>query len=88
VPGLVRTYEAFARGDPATARAVAARNSPVLLMRAQYSQQIVKAYLRAIGVFSTDVMREPAGSAVDDIDREELLDAIAQAEHPQTVRAG
>lgn len=85
VPGLVRTYDAFARGDLASARAVAARNAPVLLMRAQYSQQIVKAYLRTVGVFSTDVMREPAGSAVDDIDREELLDAIAQAERPQAV---
>jgi hypothetical protein len=62
-------------------------------MRAQYSQQIVKAYLHAVGVFSTDVMREPAGSAVDEIDREELLDAVAQAEHaeagqPRAVEVG
>ena len=80
VPGLVRTYEAFARGDVAMARAEAARNAPVLLMRAQYSQQIVKAYLHAIGVFSTDLMREPAGSRVDDVDLAELLDAIERAE--------
>jgi 4-hydroxy-tetrahydrodipicolinate synthase len=80
VPGLVRTYEAFARGDVQAARAEAARNAPVLLMRAQYSQQIVKAYLHALGMFSTDLMREPAGSVVDEIDREEVLDAIARAE--------
>jgi 4-hydroxy-tetrahydrodipicolinate synthase len=79
VPGLVRAYEAYDRGDPAAARAEAARNAPVLLVRAQYSQQIVKAYLKAAGLFSTDLMREPSGSAVDDIDREELLDAIERA---------
>ncbi|MDP8922536.1 MAG: dihydrodipicolinate synthase family protein [Chloroflexota bacterium] len=88
VPGLVHTYEAFARGDLATARATAARNAPVLLIRAQYSQQVVKAYLHAIGVFSTDLMREPAGSAVDQIDREELLDAVARAGERQGAEVG
>jgi dihydrodipicolinate synthase/N-acetylneuraminate lyase len=79
VPGLVRAYEAYERGNSAAARAEAARNAPVLLMRTQYSQQIVKAYLKAAGLFSTDLMREPSGSAVDDIDREELLDALERA---------
>ena len=88
VSGLVRTYDAFVSDDLATARELAARNAPVLLMRAQYSQQIVKAYLHAIGVFSTDVMREPAGSAVDEIDREELLAAVARAERPEAVEVG
>ena len=84
VPGLVRTYEAFAGGDLAAARTEAARNAPVLLMRAQYSQQIVKSYLQARCIFSTDVMREPAGASIDEIDRDELLAALAAAE-PQSV---
>ena len=49
-------------------------------MRAQYSQQIVKVYLHAAGIFSTDLMREPTGSIVDEVDREELLEALALAE--------
>ena len=85
VPGLVRTYEAFARDDLAGARAAAALNAPVLLLRAQYSQQIVKAYLRAAGIFSTDLMREPVGSVVDEIDAEELLAAVDLASAPATV---
>lgn len=84
VPALVEAYDAFARGDVVGARAAAARNAPVLLMRAQYSQQIVKAYLHAAGVFSTDLMREPTGTRVDDVDREELLTAVEATETGET----
>jgi 4-hydroxy-tetrahydrodipicolinate synthase len=82
VPGLVETYQAFVRGDLVGARAAAAHNAAVLLMRAQYGQQIVKVYLRAAGVFSTDLMREPVGSVLDQIDAEELLAAIDAAGAP------
>ncbi len=79
VPGLVRAYNAFAAGDPSGARAAAARNAPILLLRAQCSQQIVKLYLKTAGIFSTANMREPRGPRVDQIDAEELLAAVELA---------
>jgi hypothetical protein len=68
------------RGDETAAREAFARVAPVLLMRAQYSHQIGKAYLREIGIFSTVYVREPAGPPVDAIDLDELRRAIGRAE--------
>lgn len=80
VRGLAETFEAWERGDEAGARDAFTRVAPVLLLRAQYSHQIGKAYLREIGIFSTELVREPGGLPVDEIDRDELLRAIARAE--------
>ncbi|MCC7367538.1 MAG: dihydrodipicolinate synthase family protein [Chloroflexi bacterium] len=80
VPGLCQTFDAWMAGDEAAARAAFARVAPVLLMRAQYNHQIGKAYLKRIGLFSTTFVREPAGTPVDEIDLNELVLAIQQAE--------
>jgi dihydrodipicolinate synthase/N-acetylneuraminate lyase len=80
VRGLADTFDAWERGDEATAREAFSRVAPVLLMRAQYSHQIGKAYLQHLGIFSTVHVREPAGSPVDSIDLDELLRAVEWAE--------
>lgn len=80
VRSLADTFEAWERGDEAAARAAFTRVAPVLLMRAQYAHQIGKAYLRHIGIFSTEHVRPPAGPPVDEIDLDELLRAVQQAE--------
>lgn len=80
VRGLVDTFNAWERADQLAARAAFARVAPVLMMRIQYSQQIVKAYLRHLGIFSTDVVRDSAGTAVDGIDLDELMKAVHFAE--------
>jgi 4-hydroxy-tetrahydrodipicolinate synthase len=80
VRGLSETFDAWMRGDEQAARAAFARVAPVLLMRSQYSHQIGKAYLRHIGIFSTTSVREPAGSPVDAIDLDELVQAIERSE--------
>jgi 4-hydroxy-tetrahydrodipicolinate synthase len=80
VAGLARTFDAWARGDEATARDEFARIAPVLLLRGQYAQQIGKAYLKALGIFSSELVRQPAGQTVDAIDREEIMQAVARAE--------
>jgi 4-hydroxy-tetrahydrodipicolinate synthase len=80
VAGLVRTFDAWARGDEESARAEFKRVAPVLLLRGQYSHQIGKAYLKQLGIFSTEYVREPAGAALDDVDRDEIMRAVAQAE--------
>jgi 4-hydroxy-tetrahydrodipicolinate synthase len=80
VRGLAATFNAWDRGDEDAARDAFARVAPVLLMRIQYSHQIAKAYLRHLGIFSTVVVRAPAGSPVDDIDLDELLRAVERAE--------
>lgn len=80
VRGLVETFDAWTANDEATARDRFARVAPVLLLRSQYSQQVVKAYLRAVGTFSTEAMREAAGVTLDAIDRDELLRAVERAE--------
>ena len=80
VRGLSTTFDAWMAGDEAAARDAFARIAPVLLMRAQYGQQVVKAYLRHIGVFSTASLREPAGPTADAIDLEELVLATERAE--------
>jgi 4-hydroxy-tetrahydrodipicolinate synthase len=84
VRGLADTFDAWDRGDEAAAREAFARVAPVLLMRAQYSHQIGKAYLRHLGIFSTVYVREPAGSPVDEIDLDELLRAVERAEGVRT----
>jgi dihydrodipicolinate synthase/N-acetylneuraminate lyase len=84
VRGLAETFEAWERGDEATAREAFSRVAPVLLMRAQYSHQIGKAYLKHLGIFSTVHVREPAGPPVDSIDLDELLRAIERAEGAPT----
>ncbi|MFN8632606.1 MAG: dihydrodipicolinate synthase family protein [Chloroflexota bacterium] len=80
VRGLADTFDAWTRGDESAARDAFARVAPVLLMRAQYSHQIGKAYLRHVGIFSTTYVREPAGTPVDAIDLDELLRAIERSE--------
>jgi 4-hydroxy-tetrahydrodipicolinate synthase len=80
VRGLAETFDAWEHGDEAAAREAFARVAPVLLMRSQYSHQIGKAYLRYIGIFSTVQVREPAGTPVDAIDLDELVQAIERAE--------
>jgi 4-hydroxy-tetrahydrodipicolinate synthase len=80
VAGLVRTFDAWDRGDEAAARDEFARIAPVLLLRGQYAHQIGKAYLKALGIFSTELVREPAGAIVDDVDRDEIMRAVARAE--------
>lgn len=80
VRGLSAAFDAWTAGDEATARETFARITPVLLLRAQYGQQIVKAYLRHIGIFSTASLREPGGSSIDAIDLEELVEASERAE--------
>jgi dihydrodipicolinate synthase/N-acetylneuraminate lyase len=80
VRGLAETFDAWERGDHAAAREAFSRVAPVLLMRAQYSHQIGKAYLRHLGIFSKAYVREPAGSPVDAIDLEELVTAVERAE--------
>jgi 4-hydroxy-tetrahydrodipicolinate synthase len=80
VRGLSETFNAWERGDEVAAREAFARVAPALLMRAQYSHQLGKAYLRHIGIFSTVHVREPAGAPADDIDLDELVRAIERAE--------
>jgi 4-hydroxy-tetrahydrodipicolinate synthase len=80
VRGLSGTFDAWMRGDERAARDIFARVAPVLLMRSQYSHQIGKAYLRHIGIFSTTYVREPGGSPVDEIDLDELVQAIERSE--------
>jgi dihydrodipicolinate synthase/N-acetylneuraminate lyase len=80
VGGLAATFDAWDRGDEDAARDAFARVAPVLLMRIQYSHQIAKAYLRHLGIFSTVVVRAPAGAPVDEIDLDELLRAVERAE--------
>jgi 4-hydroxy-tetrahydrodipicolinate synthase len=80
VAGLVRTFDAWVRGDEDAARTEFERVAPVLLLRGQYSHQIGKAYLKRLGIFSTEVVREPAGAVLDDVDREEIMRAVARAE--------
>jgi 4-hydroxy-tetrahydrodipicolinate synthase len=80
VRGLTETFEAWERGDEPAARSAFARVAPVLLMRAQYSHQVGKAYLRQLGIFSTEHVREPSGPPVDRIDLDELLRAVERAE--------
>jgi hypothetical protein len=72
--GIGRAYERFAAGD-----LPAARNTPALLLGAQYSQQIVMVCLKAAGISSAGLMREPRGPRVDIIDAEELLAAVEMA---------
>ncbi|MGE3912290.1 MAG: hypothetical protein AB7K36_23210, partial [Chloroflexota bacterium] len=67
-------------GNQPAARAAFARIAPVLLMRQQYAHQISKAYLQRLGIFSTSVVREPAGPPVDEIDLDELVLATERAE--------
>jgi 4-hydroxy-tetrahydrodipicolinate synthase len=80
VAGLARTFDAWERGDEATARDEFTRIAPVLLLRGQYSHQVGKAYLKQLGIFSTEYVREPAGAGLDDVDRDEIMRAVAQAE--------
>jgi 4-hydroxy-tetrahydrodipicolinate synthase len=80
VRGLAETFSAWDRGDEDAAREAFARVAPVLLMRIQYSHQIAKAYLRHLGIFSTVVVRAPAGAPVDEVDLDELLRAVERAE--------
>lgn len=80
VRGLARTFDAWAAGDEDAARAAFARVAPVLLLRAQFSHQIGKAYLHHLGIFSTTGIREPAGPPLDAIDLDELLRAVERAE--------
>jgi 4-hydroxy-tetrahydrodipicolinate synthase len=80
VGGLARTFDAWERGDEAVARDEFARIAPVLLLRGQYAHQIGKAYLKQLGIFSSELVREPAGQAVDDVDRDEIMRAVARAE--------
>jgi 4-hydroxy-tetrahydrodipicolinate synthase len=79
VRDLADTYDAWTGGDEAGAREAFARVAPVLLMRAQYSHQIGKAYLRHLRIFSTEHVREPAGPPVDAVDLDELVRAIERA---------
>jgi 4-hydroxy-tetrahydrodipicolinate synthase len=80
VNGLARTFDAWERGDEATARDEFARIAPVLLLRGQYAHQIGKAYLKQLGIFSTELVREPAGAPLDDVDRDEIMRAVARAD--------
>jgi 4-hydroxy-tetrahydrodipicolinate synthase len=80
VSGLARTFDAWARGDESLARDEFARIAPVLLLRGQYAHQIGKAYLKHLGIFSTELVREPAGPTLDDVDRDEIMRAVARAE--------
>lgn len=80
VAALCRTFDAWERGDEATARAEFERIAPVLLLRGQYSHQVGKAYLKQLGIFSTELVREPAGATLDNIDREEIMRAVERAE--------
>ena len=78
--GLARTFDAWERGDETAARDEFARIAPVLLLRGQYSHQIGKAYLKQLGIFTTELVREPAGATLDDVDRDEIMRAVARAE--------
>jgi 4-hydroxy-tetrahydrodipicolinate synthase len=80
VRGLAETFDAWAAGDEDGARDAFARVAPVLLLRAQFSHQIGKAYLHHLGIFSTTSIREPAGQPLDPIDLDELLRAVERAE--------
>lgn len=80
VRGLAETFNAWSVGDEDAARAAFASIAPVLLIRAQFSHQIGKAYLHHLGIFSTTGIREPAGAPLDAIDLDELLRAVARAE--------
>ncbi|MGE3270455.1 MAG: dihydrodipicolinate synthase family protein [Chloroflexota bacterium] len=80
VRGLAETFNAWEDGNQPAARAAFARIAPVLLMRQQYAHQISKAYLQRLGIFSTSVVREPAGPPVDEIDLDELVLATERAE--------
>ncbi len=79
VRGLSKTFDAWAAGDEQAARNAFARVAPVLLLRAQFSHQIGKAYLHHLGIFSTTGIREPAGQPLDAIDLDELLRAVDRA---------
>jgi 4-hydroxy-tetrahydrodipicolinate synthase len=79
VRGLAETFDLWMRGDEPAAREAFARIAPVLLMRSQYSHQIGKAYLRHIGIFSTTFVREPAGTPADEIDLNELVQAVERS---------
>ena len=79
VRGLSETFDAWAAGDEQAARNAFARVAPVLLLRAQFSHQIGKAYLHHLGIFSTTGIREPAGQPLDAIDLDELLRAVDRA---------
>ena len=38
------------------------------------------AYLKQLGIFSSELVREPAGATLDDVDRDEIMRAVARAE--------